>query len=238
MGHHRQQRRHQQALRRATEPLRRRLAIRHRHQPHVDAQRLVAHVRPHARQGRWKIYQHRLHDVDIRHRLCLGLRSIEGWRGAVHQVLRCRLGPTQRPSKRNPARLDRHRDDQPVQGTLPRPLQNGPRTHTRRPLGHPRRPRRNRSLPSLKRLRFRNRNLHTSRRRLLRLVNQTSPFCEAKGGRGERSETQGVHTVIRLNPLGSSRGRDGCPIHQSRTLSLRPRYPPTDARMTVQYRLN
>ena len=40
-----------------------------------------------------------------------------------------------------------------------------------------------------------------------------SPFCEAKGGRGERSETQGVHTATRLKPPcippWTSRGRDG-----------------------------
>ena len=34
-------------------------------------------------------------------------------------------------------------------------------------------------------------------------LTETSPFCEAKGGRVERSETQGVHTIARLNPFNS-----------------------------------
>ena len=50
----------------------------------------------------------------------------------------------------------------------------------------------------------------------------SSPFCEAKGGRGERSETQGVHsrTAARLKtPLYSpffyeKRGGIGCPLRK------------------------
>ena len=45
-----------------------------------------------------------------------------------------------------------------------------------------------------------------------------SPFCEAKGGRGERSETQGVHTPTHLNPFNSPlniKGEEDIPPSQT-----------------------
>ncbi len=124
-------------------------------------------------------------------------------RSPVHKVLRRSMGPPQRPGKRHPPRLDRHRNDQPVQGTFPRTLQTSPRTHPRRPLGEPRRPRRNRRIPSIKRLRLRNRNLHTSRRRLLRLVNHPYTSFPAK------SETQRATPPVAAVRERSGRGCEG-----------------------------
>ena len=89
----------------------RRVAAGDRHQPHLRLLLRSGRLPGDEDGRRRQDHQHRLDDVDLRRRLCRGLRRLQGRHRAAHQGAGHRLGQGQHPGQRRAAGLDRHRPD-------------------------------------------------------------------------------------------------------------------------------